>query len=121
MKGKVVFVAAMVAFMFWITSPASADFTVVYPDDTLGIEINLGLGRHAAVFWDTAASGDFDLFTFHANEFSNPLSAFLVGGTPGIAYWLNFLGTDQFGRFVFDVFVKTSLGGGFFFVTTFAF
>ena len=45
-----------------------------------------------------------------------------VGGLPfGIAYWLNFLGTDQFGRFVFDVFVKTGLGSGFFFVGQIAF
>jgi hypothetical protein len=119
MKGKVVFVAALIAFMFLITRPASADFTVVYPDDTLGIEMNLGLGIHAAVFWDVP--GDFDIFTFHANQVGNPLFASLGGLPSGIAYWLNFVGTDQFGRFVFDVFVKTSLGGGFFLLTTIAF
>ena len=118
MKGKVVFVAAMIAFLFGIASPASADFTVVFPDNSLGIEINLGFGRHAAVFWDIP--GDFDIFTFQANEVSNPLSAVLLGGTSGIAFWLDFAGTDQFGRFVFDVYVKTSLGSGFFFVTTVA-
>ena len=119
MKGKVVFVAAMIAFLFAIASPASADFTVVFPDGTEGIELNLGFGLHAVVFWDIP--GDFDIFTLHANAVGNPLSASLGGLPSGIAYWLNFLGTDQFGRSVFDVFVKTSLGGGFFFLTTIAF
>ena len=119
MKGKAVCVAALIALLLGATVPASADFTIVFPDGSRGIELNAGFGLHAAVFWDIP--GDFDIFTFHANAVSSPLTA-SVGGLPfGIAYWLNFLGTDQFGRFVFDVFVKTSLGGGFFFVGTFAF
>jgi hypothetical protein len=119
MKGKVVFVAALIAFLFAIARPASADFTVVFPDGRLGIELNAGFGLHVAVFWDVP--DDFDILTFHANATGGPLTA-SVGGLPaGIAYWLDFLGSDQFGRFIFDVYVQTSPGGSFFFVTTIAF
>ena len=118
MKGKVVFVAAMIALLFGIASPASADFTVTYPDGSLGIEINLGFGLHAAVFWDIP--GDFDIFTFHADAVGDPLFVSFFGGFPsGLAYWLNFLGRDIFGRAVFDVFATR--GGSFFFVTRIAF
>jgi hypothetical protein len=116
MKGKVVFVAAMIALLFGLASPASADFTIVYPDGSLGIDIDLGFDQHAAVFWDT----NFDIFTFHASA-GDPFSISLGGFQSGIAYYLFFLGTDQLGRSVFDVFVKTSLGSGFFFATTIAF
>ena len=121
MKGKVVFVAALIALLCAIASPASADFTVVFPDGRRGIELNAGFGFHVAAFWDMCDFCDFDILTFHANATGGPLTA-SVGGLPfGIAYWLDFLGTDTFGRFVFDVFVQTSLGGNFFFATTIAF
>ena len=120
MTAKVVCAAVMIVLLFGIAPPASADFTVVFPDGSQGIELNLGFGLHAAVFWDIP--GDFDIFTFHANAVGGPLLATLIGGFPsGIAYWLNFVGTDQFGRLVYDVFVKNSLGGGFFFVGQIAF
>ena len=119
MKANVVCAALMTALLLGIAPPASADFSVVFPDQSQGIELNLGFGLHAAVFWDIP--GDFDIFTFHANAVGGSLLASFEGFPFGIAYWLNFLGTDRFGRFVFEVFVKTSLGSGFFSVGTFAF
>ena len=116
MKGKVVFVAAVLAFLFAIAGPAAADFTIVYPDGSEGIEIALGGGAHVALFLDIP--GDFDLFTFHANSSGNPLTASLSGLTQGIAYWLDFRGITGAGRSRFDVYVKQTLGTGFFFVTT---
>lgn len=118
MKGKVVFVAAMIAFLFAIASPASADFTIVFPDGSLGIEIDLGVDAHATVFWDIP--NYFDIFTLHAFA-GNPFLVSIGGLQSGIAYYLFFQGTDGLGRAVFDVYAKTSLGSGFFFVTTIAF
>jgi hypothetical protein len=118
MKGKVVFVAAMIVLLFGLVSPASADFTIVFPDGSLGIEIDLGFDQHAAVFWDIP--GYFDIFTFHANA-GNPLSVSLGGLPSGIAYYLFFFGTDVLGRSVYDVYRETTLGGGFFFVTRIVF
>jgi hypothetical protein len=69
------------------------------------------------VFWDMP--GDFDIFTFHADGFNDPLPV-SVGGLPvGLAYFLDFRGTDAFDRLVYDVFITR--GGSFFFVTTIAF
>jgi len=116
MKSKVVLVAAMIALLFGLASPASADFTIVYPDGSLGIDIDLGFDQHAAVFWDA----NFHIFTFHASA-ANPFSVSLGGLPAGIAYYLFFVGTDGFGRSVFDVYRETTLGGSFFFVTTIAF
>lgn len=118
MRRAMVFATAVVvALLFGMATPASADFTVTYPDGSLGIAISLGFGLHGAVFWDIP--GDFDIFTFHANAAGNPLFATLGGLPAGVAYWLNFLGTDALGRAVFDVFVTQ--GGGFFLVTRIAF
>ena len=118
MKGTVVFVAALFVLLLGTAPPASADFTVVFPDGSQGIELNLGFGLHAAVFCDIP--GDFDIFTFHADAVGDPLFVSFFGGFPsGLAYWLNFLGRDIFGRAVFDVFATR--GGSFFFVTRIAF
>ena len=117
MTWKVALLAAVVVLTLTIASPASADFSITYPDGSLGFEINLGFGLHAAVFWDVP--GDFDIFVISANGASNPLLVSFFAGASGFAYWLDFLGSDGFGRYVFDVY--TNRGSGFFFVTRVAF
>jgi len=117
MTWKVALLAAVVVLTLTIASPASADFSVTYPDGSLGFEINLGVGLHAAAFWDIP--GDSDIFVISANATSNPLFVSFFPGASGFAYWLDFRGIDEFGRAVFDVY--TNQGAGFFFVTRFAF
>ena len=112
MTWKVALLAAVVVLTLTIASPASANFTVIYPDGSRGFEINLGFGLHAAALWDIP--GDADLFIFSANEAGNPLPVSFAGGL-GLAYWLDFRFFDAFGRAVFDVY--TTQGTGFFFVT----
>ena len=116
MTGKVAFLTAVVVLTLTIASPASADFSVTYPDGSLGFEINLGFGLHAAAFWDIL--GDYDIFVISANAVSDPLLASFLGGL-GFAYWLDFRFVDVSGRAVFDVY--TNQGFGFFFVTRVAF
>src|SRR5215471_7720526 len=101
MTWKVALLAVVVVATWTIASPASADFSVTYPDGSLGFEINLGIGLHAAAFWDIPRTGD--IFIFSANAVGNPLLVSFAGGS-GFAYWLNFLGIDTFGRSVFDVY-----------------
>ena len=117
MTWKVALLAAVVVLTLTIASPASADFSVIYPDGSLGFEINLGFGLHAAAVWDIP--GDRDIFVISANAVSNPLLVSFFAGASGFAYWLDFLGFDRFGGAVFDVY--TNQGTGFFFVTTVAF
>lgn len=116
MTWKVALLAAVVVLTLTIASPASADFSVTYPDGSFGFEINLGFGLHAAAFWDIP--GDGDIFIFSANAVSNPLLAAFAGGL-GFAYWLDFRFVDAFGRAVYDVYANQ--GTGFFFVTRVAF
>ena len=113
---KPALLATVVVLTLTIAPPASADFTVIYPDGSRGFEINLGFGVHATAFWDIP--GDKDIFVISANAAANPATASFAG-TSGFAYWLNFRGLDASGRSVFDVY--TNQGAGFFFVTTVAF
>ena len=113
MTWKVALLAVVVVLTLTIASPASADFTVTYPDGSLGFEINLGFGLHAAAFWNIP--GDYDIFVISANAVSNPWPVSFFAGASGFAYWLDFLFFDAFGRYVFDVYVNQ--GAGFFFVT----
>jgi len=117
MTRRVALLAAVVVLMLMIASPASADFSVTYPDGSIGFEINLGFGLHAAAFWDIPS--DFDIFVISANAVSTPLPASFFAGVSGFAYWLDFQFIDAFGRAVFDVYVNQ--GAGFFFVTRVAF
>src|SRR5262245_21219891 len=117
MTEKVALLAAVVILTLTLASPASADFSVTYPDESLGFEIKLGSGLHAAVFCDLPVGSG--LFIISANAVSNPLLVSFFAGASGFAYWLNFLGFDGFGRAIYDVYINQ--GAGFFFVTTVAF
>jgi hypothetical protein len=112
MTWKVALLVAVVALTLTIASPASADFSVTYPDGSLGFEINLGFGLHAAAIWDLP--GTRDIFVISANAVSNPLLVSFFGSS-GFAYWLAFQGFDASGSSVFDVY--SNQGDGFFFVT----
>jgi hypothetical protein len=117
MTWKAALLAAVVVLTLTIASPASADFSVIYPDGSLGFEINLGFGLHAAAFWDIP--GTRDIFVTSADAVSNPLPVPFFPGASGFAYWLKFLFFDELGRAVFDVYIDQ--GAGFFLVTRVAF
>jgi hypothetical protein len=118
MTSKVLLLMAMMVVLLAIAPPASADYSVTFPDGSLAMDTSLGFGLHFALLLDVP--GDFDVFAFTGNEAANPLFVSLLAGAPaGFAYWLDFQGTDAFGRLIFDVFVNQ--GAGFFFVETVVF
>jgi hypothetical protein len=108
----------LIAILFFASTPAKADFSISYPDGSLGLVWAVGSAGHAMIFADFAVSGDDDIFTAHTNHSSTPLSANLgVGGSTYIGYWLDYLYSDASGDFIYDVYATQ--GGAFFFVGTY--
>jgi hypothetical protein len=116
MTGKVLLLMAMMVVLLAIAPPASADYSVTFPDGSQALEMSEGFGLSLSAFLDVP--GDFDIFVFTGDTAANPLFVSLFGSPAGFAYWFNFTGRDAFGRLVFDVFVNQ--GTGFFFVETVA-
>lgn len=115
---RILGVLPLIAMLFFTSAPAKADFSIVYPDGSVGLVWALGGGAQAFVFADFTAIGDDDIFTSHTTQFSSPLFANLgVGASSYIGYWLDFLYVDVFGGFVYDVWATQ--GGSFFFVGTY--
>lgn len=111
-------VLPLLAILFFASTPVKADFSIGYPDGSLGLVWAIGGVGHAFVFADFAGSGDDDIFTAHTNHSSLPLFANLgVGGSTYIGYWLDFQFINVFGAFVYDVYATQ--GGAFFFVGTY--
>jgi hypothetical protein len=94
-----------------LVAPASA-IIFGFPDGNVSAVLPAGpAGTHVNLFWNLA--GDPDIFVFNVDAFANPLLVPVLGPPAG-AYWVNFVGFDGLGRFVFDVYANQ--GAGFFFV-----
>ncbi len=109
MKRLLIALTLGTALLFTAT-PAKADFDWDYPDGTLAL-IWAEPGGHAAIFVDIP--GDRDIFTIHTTHSSTP-NFFSLGYGGAYAYWLNYLYTDTFGDWVYEVYIDQ--GGGFFLV-----
>jgi hypothetical protein len=96
---------------------ARADFDVVYPNGVEALAVNLAPGFNIVAMFNVGP--DPDILTIHLDGSSNPVPVHLNGLTEGFAWWLEFLGFDQFGRGVYDVHVTQ--GGDFFLVGRVAF
>ncbi len=106
----ILLVAMLLSALLLAAPDANAQPTVIYPDSSRSFAFNLGFGLNAFLFWDLA--GDADIFIHPANASGNFFPIQLDALTPGLAYWLDFIGFS--GPFmVFNVFVTT--GGPFFF------
>jgi hypothetical protein len=115
-KHGVLLLTGMMVILGLLAAPASADFTVAFPDETAGLEINEGFGLHLAA----VIASDLNISAFAANATGNPLFLPAVAGGPAaFAFWLSFQGFNVFGESVYDVYANQ--GFGFFFVTRIAF
>ncbi len=115
---RILLVLPLIATLFFASTPAKADFSIGYPDGSLGLVWAIGSVGHAFVFADFAGTGDDDIFTAHTNHSSGALLTNLgVGASNYIGYWLDYLYTDINGDFVYDVWA--SQGGSFFYVDTY--
>jgi hypothetical protein len=101
------------AGLFLSLPPAArADFDVVYPNGVEALAVNLAPGFNIVAMFNVGA--DPDILTIHIDGSSNPVPVHLNGLTEGYAWWLKFLGFNQVGRGVYDVYVTQ--GGDFFLV-----
>lgn len=115
---RILLMLPLLSILSFASAPAKADFSVSQPDGSLALVWAIGSAGHAFVFADFAGSGDDDIFTVHTNHSSSPLFTNLgVGASTYIGYWLDYLYTDAFGDFVYDVWATQ--GGSFFFVGTY--
>jgi hypothetical protein len=111
-------VVPLIAILLLAVTPAKADFTIGYPDGSLGLVWAIGGAGHAFVFADFAGTGDDDIFTSHTAHSSTPLFVNLgVGASTYIGYWLDFQFINASGFFVYDVYATQ--GGAFFYVGTY--
>lgn len=115
---RILLMLPLLSILFFASAPAKADFSIGYPDGSLGLVWAIGGVGHAFVFADFSTFGDDDIFTAHTNHSSQALFTNLgVGASTYIGYWLDYIRTDAFGDFVYDVYATQ--GGSFFFVGTY--
>ena len=114
---RVLLMLPLISMLFFASTPAKADFSIGYPDNSFALVQAIGATGHAFIFADFAISGDDDIFTLHTNHSSFPLSASLAGFSSGIGYFLDFLFVNASGFFVYDVYATQ--GSGYFFVGTY--
>ena len=114
---RILLMLPLISILFFAGTPAKADFSLGYPDNSFALVQAIGGTGHAFIFADFSTFGDDDIFTLHTNHSSFPLSASLVGFSSGIGYYLDFRFVNVSGFFVYDVFATQ--GGSFFFVGTF--
>lgn len=115
MKLRLAFLTLFTMIGLTIAPSAEANTTVHFPDGSVAFAQLVNTNQLAFIFWDTAITGDNDIFTLHANSIANPSFLFL-GGEPngGLSYWLDFIGLDTFGNMIFNV--RVNQGGGWFYV-----
>jgi hypothetical protein len=115
MKHRFVIPALLSIISLTATPSAEANTTVHFPDGSVAFAQLVNTNQLAFIFWDTATTGDNDIFTLHSNSIANPTFLFL-GGEPngGLSYWLDFIGLDMFGNMIFNV--RVNQGAGWFYV-----
>jgi len=107
------FIFAILLGLGTMTS-VEADTIVNFPDGSTAFTQFVGPDQLAFIFWDTATTGDNDIFTLHSDSIANP-SFLALGNEPdGLSYWLNFIGFDIFGNMIYDV--QVNQGNGWFFI-----
>ena len=99
---KPIRIILLLAALF-LASSATADMGVQYPEGSSSYVWNIS-GGYAFIFWDSPGSGD--IFTAHATYNADPLEASLQGLYPGLAYWLDFIGTTPTGDLLFAAYVN---------------
>jgi hypothetical protein len=117
---RFMFLFTFIAIIGLASTPARANTSVHYPDASVAFAQFVAFNQLAFIFWDTATTGDNDIFTVHVDSLANPIALTLTGAPGnigGLAYWLNFLGFDIFGNMIFDVSVNQ--GFGWFFIGQF--
>jgi len=113
-----------IAFIFFTLlsmgtmTSAEANTTVNFPDGSTAFTQFIGSNQLSFIFWDTAITGDNDIFTLHSDNVANPTFISLQNDpNGGLSYWLNFVGFDIFGNMVYDV--QVNQGNGWFFIGQF--
>jgi hypothetical protein len=87
----------------FLASSARADLGVQYPEGSSSYVWNIS-GGYAFIFWDWPGTGD--IFTAHATRYADPLEASLAGLHPGLAYWLDYIGTTANGDLLFAAYAN---------------
>ncbi len=97
------------------TPSAEANTTVNFPDGSVAFAQFVNFDQIAFIFWDSALTGDNDLFTLHADSFANPSYLFLGSDqNGGLSYWLDYIGLDIFGNMIFNL--RANQGAGWFYI-----
>src|SRR5262249_46036723 len=100
--------------LLFVIGSASADSTLIYPDQSRSLAIDLGSGQHAFVFFDVP--GDDDIFVHAVDFFANFKFVSLGPGLGGFGIWLDFEGVSgtrlQYGVYTCSGVVQTSCNFG---------
>jgi len=111
-KLALLMVVVAAGLLLSLPTAARADFGVEYPDGAVAYAINVGPGLTVVALINNFG----DIFTIHADGFSNPVLVSLAGFPAARAILLFFQGVTPTGRSEYDLYVDQ--GFGFFLVDT---